>query len=146
MPKVYVSSVIDAPADRVWATVRDFNALPDWTPFCAESRIENGWPSDRVGCVRNFRLKDGAVLREKLLAFSDFDCSCTYSILESPLGVHDYIATLKVTPVTDGNRAFVEWTASFGCAAGREGELTELIGRNVFQAAFDSLKERARGG
>ena len=40
MIKVYASSVIDAPADSVWARIRDFNGLPAWTPFVAESRIE----------------------------------------------------------------------------------------------------------
>ena len=40
MTKVYVSSVIPAPPAEVWAVVRDFNALPNWTPFVAESRIE----------------------------------------------------------------------------------------------------------
>jgi len=34
--KVYSSSVIEAPADAVWAQVRDFNGLPKWTPFVAE--------------------------------------------------------------------------------------------------------------
>jgi len=47
MIKVYTSSVIDAPADAVWARVRDFNGLPQWTPFVAESRIEEGQPADR---------------------------------------------------------------------------------------------------
>ena len=41
MIKVYTSSVIDAPADTVWAQVRDFNGLPRWTPFVAESIEEN---------------------------------------------------------------------------------------------------------
>ncbi|WP_448206776.1 SRPBCC family protein [Azospirillum sp. sgz302134] len=144
MVKVYTSSVIDAPADRVWATVRDFNGLPNWTPFCAESRIEGGQPSDRVGCIRNFRLKDGGVIREKLLALSDYDFQCSYSILESPMGVRDYIATLKLTPITDGDRCFAEWSAEFDCDPGRERELVELIGQGVFQSAFDALKDRMR--
>jgi len=81
MIKVYTSSVIDAPADLVWARVRDFNGLPQWTPFVAESRIEEGWPADRIGCVRNFRLRDGGLIRERLLTLSDFDYECSYSIL-----------------------------------------------------------------
>ena len=28
----YASTVIDAPADAVWAKIRDFNGLPDWYP------------------------------------------------------------------------------------------------------------------
>ena len=142
MAKVYISCVIPAPAGTVWQTVRDFNGLPNWTPFVAESRIEQNMPADRVGCIRNFSLKDGGRIRERLLALSDYEMSCTYSILESPMGVENYIATLSLTPVTDGNQTFAEWTAEFDAAPEREGELVQFIGGSVFQAAFNSLKER----
>src|SRR5215467_5361284 len=140
MIKVYVSSVIDAPADQVWAAIRDFNGLPKWTPFVAESRIEGGMAPDTVGCVRNFRLKDGGVIREQLLTLSDYDFQCTYSILESPMGVDDYVATLKLTPVTDGGRTFAEWSAEFDTPAGQERRLADQIGQGVFQSGFDALK------
>ena len=53
----------------------------------------------------------------------------------------NYVATLKLTPVTDGNRTFAEWWAEFDCAPARaNGELARDIGQGVFQAAFDSLK------
>ena len=142
MAQVYTSSVIGAPADRVWAVVRDFNALPDWHPAIAESRIEGAAPSDQVGCVRAFRLRDGGLIREKLLALSDYDYSCTYSILESPMGVENYVATLKLTPVTDGDRTFAEWSAEFDCADEREAALVDQIGQGVFQGGFNALKER----
>jgi hypothetical protein len=142
MIRVYTSSVIDAPADAVWQQVRDFNGLPNWHPGIAESRIEAGAPSDRIGCVRNFRTRDGGVIREQLLTLSDFEYECTYSILESPMGVDNYIATLKLTPITDGNRTFAEWSAEFDCAPDRERELTQLIGQGVFQGGFDALKQR----
>jgi hypothetical protein len=140
MIKVYTSTVINGSADAVWAIVRDFNGLPKWTPFVAESRIEGGLPSDKVGCVRNFRLKDGGIIREQLLTLSDYDYQCTYSILESPMGVENYVATLKLTPVTDGNTTFAEWWAEFDPPAGKEKELAEGIGQGVFQTAFNSLK------
>lgn len=143
MVNVYVSSVIDAPADSVWSRVRDFNGLPQWHPLIADSRIENDQPADRVGCIRHFHLKDGGMIREKLLALSDYEYSCTYEILESPMGVANYIATLKLTPVTDGGHCFAEWSAEFECEAGRERELTESIGNGVFQAGFDALKRRS---
>lgn len=145
MTKVYTSSVIGAPADRIWQVVRDFNALPDWVPAVAESRIEGGHPSDQIGCVRAFRLQDGGFLREKLLALSDYDFSVSYSILESPMGVENYIATLRLAPITDGNRTFAEWTAEFDCDPAAENDLIATIGNDVFQAAFDSLKSRFGG-
>jgi hypothetical protein len=144
MIKVYVSSVIDSPADVVWGMVRDFNALPKWTPFVADSRIEQNQPADRIGCVRNFRLKDGGVIREQLLSLSDYDFQCTYAILESPMGVSNYVAKLELTPVTDGNKTFAEWSAEFDPPPGREQELAESIGQGVFQAAFSNLKQVLR--
>lgn len=145
MPEVYTSSVIGASADQVWSAIRDFNGLPSWHPAIAESRIEGGAPSDQVGCVRAFRLKDGGFIRERLLAMSDYDLSCTYSILESPMGVENYVATLKLTPITDGAKTFAEWSAEFDCPSEREAELIDLVGTGVFQGGFDALKDRYGG-
>jgi hypothetical protein len=142
MAHVYISSIINAPADAVWRVVRNFNALPDWTPFVKDSRIEQNMQPDQIGCIRNFTLKDGGKIRERLLALSDYDMSCTYSILESPMGVENYIAVLALTPVTDGNVTFAEWTADFDAAPDREAGLVKSIGEGVFQAAFNSLKSR----
>ncbi len=54
MTKIFVSAVIDAPIEKVWAQVRDFNNMPDWHPKFSRSHIEGGLPSDQVGCIRNF--------------------------------------------------------------------------------------------
>ncbi len=145
MARVYVSSVIDAPVAKVWERVRDFNALPRWHPRIRDSRIENGEPSDRVGCVRDFHLQNGDRLREKLLGLSDYDYFCTYAILESPMPLTDYIATLRLTPVTDGDMTFIEWSAEFDCAPEVEADLVAGIGGNVFQAGFDALKRQMAG-
>ena len=142
MTHVYTSSVIDAPRSKVWAAIRDFNGLPDWHPAIAESEIEAGLAADQVGCIRHFKLKDGGVIREQLLALSDDASSCTYSILESPMGVLNYRATLKLTAITDGDRCFAEWSADFDCDPEAESGLIELIGTGVFQGGFDSLKAR----
>ncbi len=146
MVRVCTTSVIDAPVAVVWKTIRDFNALPSWVPAIADSRIEDGLPSDRIGCVRNFHTRDGGHLREQLVALSDRDHSFTYVILESPLGVRNYVATLALTLVSDGERTFAEWTAEFDCEAEREAELMELVGQGVFQGGFTRLKEICSAG
>jgi len=140
MAKVFTSSILSAPIEKVWARIRDFNALPAWVPLIKSSTIEGGLPSDRVGCVRSFSTQDGQKLRERLLALSDREHSCTYSILESHLPVRGYVATLRLLPITDGNRTYAEWTAEFDCPADSEQELVMTVGRDVFQAAFDRLK------
>jgi Polyketide cyclase / dehydrase and lipid transport len=142
MAQVYVSSILSSSVEKVWAVIRDFNGLPNWTDFVAESRIEQDRPADQIGCVRAFRLKDGGFIRERLLALSDYDYSFSYSILESPMGVENYIATVKLLPITDGNRTFMEWTAEFDCAPERENELVTHIGENVFLGGINNLKDR----
>ena len=140
MARVYASSVIGASAAKVWERVRDFNALPRWHPRIRESRIEDALPSDKVGCVRNFNLQNGDNIRERLLGLSDFDMFCTYGILESPMPLTDYVATLRLTPITDGERCFAEWSAEFNCEPEAEEDLVNGIGTNVFQGGFDALK------
>ena len=145
MARVYVSSVIGAPASRVWERVRDFNGLSKWHPLIRDSRIEDALPPDKVGCIRNFHLQNGDQIREQLLGLSDYDMFCTYSILESPMPLTEYLATLRLTPVTEGDRTFVEWSAEFSCAPDDEDGLVEGIGTDVFQAGFDALKRHFGG-
>jgi hypothetical protein len=142
MARVYISSVIDVPATRVWERVRDFNGLPRWHPSIRDSRIENGEPADKVGCIRDFHLQNGDRIREQLLGLSDYDMFCTYSILESPMPLTDYVATLRLTPITDGDRCFAEWSAEFECTEEEEEGLVNGIGNDVFQAGFSALKRQ----
>lgn len=137
--RVFTSSVINAPLDAVWSRIRDFNGLPNWHPAIADSRIEDGGPADRVGCIRNFNLKDGGNIREQLLTLSDVAHTCTYRIIESPMPVKNYVATVRLLPVTDGNRTYAEWTAEFDCPPDQEAGLRELIGNGVFLGGFAAL-------
>ena len=96
MVQVRRSTVIDAPIDAVWGLLRDFNGHERWHPAVAESRIEDGRRADEIGCVRRFRLAAGGELREQLLRLSDREHSFTYCILESPIPLIDYVATLSL--------------------------------------------------
>src|SRR5215472_6114725 len=112
MVRVRKSTVIEAPIDAVWGILRDFNGHERWHPAVAESLIEDGRRADEVGCVRRFRLVDGGELREQLLQLSDREHSFTYCILESPIALIEYVATLRLKSVTDGPGTFWEWSSS----------------------------------
>ena len=139
------STVIDAPTDRVWALLRDFNGHDRWHPAVAKSAIERGQSADKLGCVRHFFLRDGSELRERLLTLSDLEQTFSYCLMETPVPLFNYVATLRLTPVTDGERTFAEWTAEFDCAPEREAELVGNIGSGVFQGGFDALKRQFGG-
>jgi uncharacterized protein YndB with AHSA1/START domain len=145
VPKAYASTVVDAPADRVWAAIRDFNGLPGWHPGIADSEIEDGKASDQVGCIRSFHLKDGAHIRERLLSFSDVDRHYSYNFEKTPFEVTNYHATLRVTPVTDGDRSFVEWWTTFDSEPAKMDEWIQTFAGAVFQGGFDALKARFGG-
>jgi hypothetical protein len=140
MIKVYRSAIIDAAADRVWKVVRDFNGLPKWHPAIATSEIEGGLPADRVGCVRRFtRRSDGGLLRETLLSLADDTRTLTYDILVSPMPVANYMAGMRVTPITKGGRSFAEWWAVFDVTSGPPKATADDIGDNVFVAGFAAI-------
>ncbi len=139
MPKVYVSSLIDAPLEKVWKVLRDFNGLPNWHPLVGVSQIEDNLPADAIGCVRNFQLADGgATIREQLLALSDVEHLCTYSILESPLPVSNYVATVRLRRVTTTNQTFGEWQSTFDTPAGEEESAMEIV-RGIYEQGFESI-------
>jgi len=142
MVKVYQSTVLNAPAERVWRDLRDFNGLASWHPLIVLSRIEKDHPADKVGCVRNFQLKDGSRIREQLLSLSDFDYTCTSAILDGPPDLSDHVAILRLFPVTEGNRCFIEWSAEFECPPQKAAELTETVGEGMIQTGLTALKKR----
>src|SRR5215471_17213522 len=101
MVTVVRSTIINAPIGEVWAFLRDFNAHAQWHPAVEESHIEDGKAPDQIGCVRNFRLADGAQLREQLLALDDRNCTYTYCILDSPIPLVGYVSTVTLKRVSD---------------------------------------------
>lgn len=112
MARSYYSTVIDRPAAAVWPTIRDFGAYA-WAGTGSNATIEGGRPGDAVGAVRRVATP-GGTLRQRLLAHSDLERSYAYQLCEpTPYPVRSYVGTLRVTPVVDGGRAFVEWWATF---------------------------------
>ena len=109
--------------------LRDFNGHDRWHPIVRDSVIERGRPSDRVGCVRRFHLQDGSELREQLLTLSDADMAFSYCLLDTPMPLLNYVAHVRLVPVTDGDRTFWHWESRFDTPAGREAELAADGGR-----------------
>lgn len=141
MPKVVRSTIIDVPVDRLWAVVRDFNAHDQYHPIVASSTIERGYPVDKVGCVRHFFLADGSELREQLLSLSDLEMTYSYCLLDTPIPLFNYVAHIRLLPVTDGNRSFWHWESRFTTPPGREEELARKVGEDVYVAGMEAVRQ-----
>ncbi len=141
MPNVYVSAVLAAPAARVWGVMAPFDGLAAWHPAFRSSVITNGVPANLVGAERLLTLQDGAEIRERLLGMSEFKRTCVYTILSSPLPITDYVSTIRVTPVTMGDRAFVEWWSRFEAAPADRDAMVNLI-KGVYEAGIEAVAKK----
>lgn len=138
MPKVSYSTVFEQSADQVWAVIRDFNSYPVWVASVTESHIENGKSGDAVGAIRNF-VEYGEHIRQRLIAHSDLERSYTYESC-GPLGALTYYrGTGRVTPIVDGNRAFMEWSVDFKCPEAERENCVTLL-KEAMPQWFTSLR------
>lgn len=146
MVTVTHSAWLDVPAERAWALIRDFNAMPAWNDTVKHSEIEQG-PADRVGCRRVLVFDDGGVWTHLLTGLSDADMKLQYSIVGTPqpmrIPVWNYRATMQVRPMQGEVQACeIEWQATFETA--HETEMTERA-QQVFERGFIGLAAKLRG-
>lgn len=146
MVKVLRSTVLNHPIDRVWALLRDFNGHDRWHPAVESSQIERGLDPDRLGCVRKFQLDDGSELREQLLTLSDIEMTFGYCLLDSPIPLFNYVAHVRLFPVTDGDATFWEWEGRFDTPKGREAELSNMVGHKIYEAGFAAIRSQLEQG
>jgi NADPH:quinone reductase len=145
MVEVRRSTIVDAPIEQVWTILRDFNGHDRWHPTVATSRIEEGVPSDMIGAVRDFRLTEGARIREQLLSLSDVKRSFEYCILDAPLPLMGYVARVRLLPVTDGEQTYWEWSSRFSTPLTREKALAKLVAEDIYEAGFRAIKQSLKG-
>jgi hypothetical protein len=114
MGKTYQSIVINAPADRVWETLRNFHDM-SWCPSVITGVDPVGdVPGDQVGAER---VLNGA-FHEALRELSDEEHTFAYNITDGPSPISqseisDYWGRVVIRPITQGSGTFVEWSSSW---------------------------------
>lgn len=144
MARAYASAIINAPVQAVWSVIRDFNALPVWHPAIKDSVIEDGLDADVVGCIRAFHLQSGALVREKLLMLDDQNYTFSYDFQTPAFPVRNYIATVRLYPVTKDESCFCEWEAVFDEPAKEQGKYVDIISNAVFAEGWKALAAHIR--
>lgn len=128
MATVEYCALLNDKAERVWDVLKQFGQISQWYPAIAQSFIEDQQPDGLVGCIRHLTLQDGAVLREKLLAVDSTNLQFSYRFEESPLPVDNYVATVRVIPLTREDKTVIIWTATFDTREpDPKGQLTATI-------------------
>lgn len=136
MPKVSMTQDLNVSADQLWQMIGHFNALPDWHPAVENSELS------KAGQTRTLSLAGGGTIVEKLESADDDSKTYTYSIVDSPLPVKNYVSTIKVSG--SGDNATVEWSSEFDAAGLPDNDAMKAI-EGVYQAGLDNLKKMFGG-
>ncbi|MBM2830925.1 MAG: Polyketide cyclase / dehydrase and lipid transport [Gammaproteobacteria bacterium] len=133
MAKVNMTADLNVALEDVWKLIGGFNALPDWHPAVEKSKLEKG------GRMRKLSLVGGGTIIEKLEKVDEGEHLYTYSIVDSPLPVANYTATIRVKDA-GGGKTKVEWSSEFDAEGASENEAVKAI-QGIYQAGFDNLKK-----
>jgi hypothetical protein len=101
MATIIREALVEAPADAVWAALRDFGAVHE--------RVAPGFVVDAQldGDVRTVTFANGAVAREALVGVDDGARRLAYAVVESALGLTHHNASASVVAEDDGRSRFV---------------------------------------
>ena len=137
--------MIAEPIEDLWSILRDFNGLALWHPAVSASAIEAGEAADQVGAVRAIRLRDGSLIREQLLFMSDSQWSLGCCVLEAPVPLRNYLAVLRLRPVTEENACLWEWRASFDPPQAERDRLVHFVRDDLIETGFAGMRDFLRG-
>lgn len=149
--KVVKTVNIQAPVDKVWNTLKDFDSLNKWHPGFAKDEIVKG-ENNKPGAVRKLTVKDGPSFTEELLAFDEATHSYRYRIIESPLPLRNYVSHISVKPGAKGGSQ-VTWSGTFKRKstsdtppeAENDAAAVKLI-TGVYEGGLANLKKMLGGG
>ena len=140
MTRVSMSANIGVSAKQVWDMIGGFNDISKWHPAIEKSEIEG----EGKVTLRRLHLVGGGQILERLEQSDDDGNSYTYSILESPLPIANYTATIKVNPNQSGSGCTVEWSSDFEAAGAPENDAVKVV-EGIYQAGLDNLRKMFGG-
>jgi carbon monoxide dehydrogenase subunit G len=130
--EVASSATVAGNPDAVWKKIGDFCAIGTWHPA-----VSKCVQSDEGGATyRTLTTTDGGTIKEKLV--EQTDTSYTYAIIDSPLPVANYRATISVSAQGNGTR--VDWKSSFD-AKGKSDDEAKGVISSIYKAGLDKIAE-----
>ncbi len=119
MTRAKVVHVFDESADQLWELIGDFGDMEKWST--GGTCVQEG---EGVGALRTITMDDGRVIVDRLEDFGGRHYS--YSIVESPLPFHRYLAKMEVMPLSEEKCQLV-WSSDFEPKGMSDEEAIEYI-------------------
>jgi len=138
MGNCYNSTVVDAPREKVWETIKDFHNLSWAEPVITKVDVIGEKSGTEIGAKR---LLNDAFF-ETLVSVNEDEYTFTYSIDDGPEplskdSVSNYLGTVRLYPVTDSNATFIEWTSSY--ESGSDQAVSDFC-NSIYVALLGALK------
>ncbi|MFM7083458.1 MAG: SRPBCC family protein [Hyphomicrobium sp.] len=148
--KVVSKIEINAPIDKVWAVIGNFQDM-GWHPYIAKTEGTGG---NSDGATRKLTLKSGGVISEKLSKYDNETRSLAYEITDvdvKVLPVTNYSAQISVNGTPE--KTIVEWRSAFYRGFVNNDPPPELSDEaavkainDIFQTGLVGLKKKMEGG
>jgi hypothetical protein len=135
MLEVTREMIVAADPREVWSLTGNFGAIAEWHPACAASSQETVGDSIQ----RTITVGDGARLIEKLESRDDANMTLSYSIIDGPLPVKNYLSTYKVEKHHDGSK--ITWSGRFDGKDATDERAKQVIA-GIYTTGLDALKKR----
>jgi len=150
--KVSETVVINAPPEKVWTVVSNFQD-GGWIPVVAKTEGTGG---NAPGAKRTLTLKDGATVDEEVAKLEADKMTLMYRINQvdvKVLPVTNYSSWLIVTPEDGGAKSKVEWRGAFYRGYPNNDPPPELNDEaavnavtGLYKASLENLKKQIEGG
>ena len=136
MATVTVAEHIRVSAGKVWETAGKFEEIHKWVPAYTAMEVIGS----SADVERTLTLSDGSVVREKLVGSTEEPPAYTYTYLDGPLPVEEFISTLMVVPNGD-EECLVSWVCSFRPTGASEQDAISTVSA-IFKAGLMELKRQ----
>jgi hypothetical protein len=135
--EVRVVEEIAAPAARVWAVIRGFGDLLQWTDGLESCELEGSG----IGAVRTVGLAGGLQLQERLECFDEASRSFSYAIIGNPpLPFREYLSTVQLRE-TGPATCEITWEGRFEAKPGSEAASQKIV-RGIYTGSITSLRKK----
>src|SRR5262245_47227778 len=135
MAQASASIELSVSAEKIWRLIGGFNSLPDWSPNILKSEATEG------GRVRHLATSNGVTIVERLEKFDNAAQSYSYSIVQAPFPITDYLATISVHDKAGGSGCLVDWSGTFNAKGVSDMEASKLV-QGIFEDGLKALAAR----
>ena len=131
MAKAQVKRTINASADTLWNTLRDFDL--DYL------NVPHELEGEEIGATRRVKMPDNSTLVEQVELFNPDTRTLGYTILVGSLPVKDYHATIHLEPTGD-DETEITWSAEFEPLGAPEEKAVQIM-ENMFKMNLTALQK-----